>query len=163
MIGKFEDILPEIFGPVEQWLNEIKPEVIRLAFGAALYDEVEDKVTGYKKLDNFLRYVEIDPEGSSDFSYAINRPRELSIKETVLKINRMSKWTVSAFMHVSRPLPSSEGVSVVTQSTKTIANACKLELDINTSPSDEVINNLTDVLSNLVSQGIEILNEGDIK
>ena len=73
---------------------ETCPSLIRLAFGAVLFQPVDDRQTGYRRLAVYLPSVTLDPEGASDFLYQINRPRASS-EITGLRINRLSKWSVA--------------------------------------------------------------------
>ncbi|MBT4485537.1 MAG: hypothetical protein HOC71_17860 [Candidatus Latescibacteria bacterium] len=143
---------------MEKWLNSVSDiKFNRLAYGAVLLMPVKDKVSGYKKIANYLPEVRLDPENSRDFFYQINRPRHYSSKPE-LSINRLMKWKV---------LKQSYFLSTSPQSVMATAEdnfACQVELDINTSneistelPSEEIIN----IWHELALLGIEISEKGD--
>jgi hypothetical protein len=130
------------------------PPLLRLAFGAVLLSPVESREDGYEKLDDFLPAVELDSK-SSDFSYQINRPRQSKI--TGLKVNRLTKWSVSA---VQPLLAAASGVMV-----GPAEHALRVELDINTAADnlDEIPKaTLVDQLHELAALGDEIVHAGDI-
>jgi len=126
--GRFPDAL-EVFDPlIRRWLANCPP-LIRLAFGAVVFEQVSDIVAGYRRLAEYLPGIQIDPEGSSDFFYQINRPRNSTLVDT-LRINRLSKWSVTQFLpfrlmvapHLIQSLPIGSGEL-----------ACRIELDISTT------------------------------
>jgi len=138
------------------------PAFNRLAVGSTLVVPVQDKADGYRRIQGFLPAVTLDPEGSADFSYGINRFRQ---SETVpgVRINRLSRWSVAKLSGIrleigeagiSRLMASPEGLS-----------ACRLELDINTQPErvepfpQDIAERL---LNELVRSGREIVERGDV-
>ncbi|MBL8793897.1 MAG: hypothetical protein JNM56_08330, partial [Planctomycetia bacterium] len=58
---------------MEGWLPRCPP-IHRLAFGANLLLPVENHEAGYRMLDRYLRWLEIDPQ-SSEILYRVNRRR----------------------------------------------------------------------------------------
>jgi len=160
-IGPFQDGLDSFLDLTSRWFK-ISPPLKRLAFGAILALPVGDRKSGYELIANYLPNVKLDPIGSSDFLYQINRTRKSQLDISELEINRLSKWSVakrglvrfalSPDAHVSS-FPSSEAFS------------CRLELDINTSAdytSDISSDKLTNVFNELVDLAKEIALKGDI-
>lgn len=160
-IGSFQDGLDSFLDLTLRWFK-ISPPLKRLAFGAILALPVDNRKSGYELIANYLPNVKLDPIGSSDFLYQINRTRKSQLDISELKINRLSKWSVakqglvhfalSPDAHVSS-FPSSETFS------------CRLELDINTSADyigDISSDKLTNVFTELVDLGKEIALKGDI-
>jgi len=120
---------------------------------------VDDRPSGYRKLGSYLPGIQIDPEGSSDFLYQINRPRKARLNIPSLRINRLSNWSVSRidiggqFGAQTIELPGLEQY------------ACRLELDINTAPDFQEIlvrEQLRSTFEELVDLGKEIAARGDI-
>ena len=160
-IGSFQDDLDSFFELMSRWFK-INPPLRRLAFGAILSLPVDDRKSGYELIANYLPNVKLDPIGSSDFLYQINRTRNSRLGISELEINRLSKWSVakrglvrfalSPDAHVSS-FPSSETFS------------CRLELDINTSgeyKNEIPSGKLVDVFHELVDLAKEIAVKGDI-
>jgi len=143
-----------------RWL-ENSPSLQRLAFGANLWHLAEDYNQLCKRISHYLSF-DLD-SNSSDFSYQINRPRESnSIKESNLKINRLSKWGVSSVFKVEIPSKT------VTQNFVAQASeiALSLNLDINTMgdfPINSGSENYKKVFRELIEAGKEISEKGDIK
>lgn len=152
-----------IFQPViERWLISA-PGVQRLAFGAVLRLPVDDRKQGYEALSGFLHNVKLDPEGSSEFLFQINRPRK---SETIegLSINRLSKWSVALLHQATYSVQPPQAAPFELMSHEESA-FCRLELDVNTMPdvdgelSAEI---LAQIFDELVTLGKEIASKGDI-
>ena len=132
VLGPFLENLGSFQRLMNHWL-ELKncPPTIRLAFGATLLLPVLSHEAGYELLSLYLPSVRLDPQGSSDFSYQINRRRKSTIGIPDLDINRLSKWSVIFRRQ-----------SLVSMDFKSIREfpelyACRLDLDINTAPEFE--------------------------
>lgn len=113
------------------WLDQC-PSVNRLAFGAMLSQTVENREAGYLRLTSFLPAVTLDAERSTDFSYQINRPRA-SRNVKGLEVNRLSRWSVAALSGMMIQVTGEQVSARVIESSQKLS-ACRLELDINTSP-----------------------------
>jgi hypothetical protein len=154
-IGSLEESL-QIFRPIMQrWLQQMAPPVMRLAYGALLMDSVNSKEEGYQRLSEYLP-MPLDPTGSSDFLYQINRPRP-SLSSIPININRLSKWAVAS-MRV-QPIEPPGRLS------RPFLTSCRLELDINTDEGFAQIlphERLTTLFEELTVLGSEIATEGDI-
>ncbi len=160
-IGQLQGAVEKIKEIALKWLP-IAPTINRLAIGLIGLQQVENKIEGYKAIQPLLHNVKLDPEGSSDFSYAINRPRQSKTPGPALIINRLSKWSVVKIGFMQIPLGQtnlggigvSEGLS-----------ACRVELDINSAQDKaEVISTerlllLVDEFLNLAG---ELMNLGDV-
>jgi hypothetical protein len=145
-----------LFNAVKPWLSQC-PDIIRIAYGATLFENVKDIISGHRRLADFLPKVEIDAENSTDFSYSINRPRESRIIPG-LKINRLTKWNI---MHFG-VLELNTGVSVDIPENI----ACRLELDINTFQKHTIpipTESLVQLFQELINMGDEIALQGDIQ
>lgn len=161
-IGPYPDHLEQFLKLMSQWFTvEELPPVQRLAFGQVLLYPVETREEGYRKLAAFLRSIQIDPEGSSDLLYQINRPRQIEIDITDRRINRLSKWSVLRNQgSILRLTPN--GIEEIPGKE---SFAIRLETDFNTSahftgrlPREM----LTDIFNVLVHMSNEIVTFGDI-
>lgn len=143
-----------------RWLElKLGCSVRRLAFGAVLVEPVPDRPAGYRLLSSFLPSVRLDPEGSWDFAYQINRPRDSSSGIANLKINRLSKWSVAEFRLASVALPSHRVSETV------LGRACRVELDINTAAEfqEELPSSgLRQIFNELVDMALELARTGDV-
>lgn len=158
-IGSFTKSLNPFLQLMLKWLS-ISPPLQRLAFGAILLQPVDDLETGYRLIATYLPFVQLDSEGSSDFFYQINRPRNSMSGITGLEVNRLSKWSITRWQTSDLSLPA------MTYFPGKPYFACCLELDINTAVdfSDELIGEqLPRVFQELVNLGLEIAREGDTK
>ena len=135
------------------------PTALRVAFGAILHHPVLTREAGYRLFSNLLP-LKIDPVGSTDLLYQINRPRASNAGLAGLRVNRLAKWVV-AIGTLATLVPELTGVKSTPLTTKF---ACNLELDMNTSPDfQEVIarDSLPAVFEELVRFGGEIAQLGD--
>ena len=136
------------------------PPVQRLAFGATALLPVEDLQAGYRQISAYLPF-QLDPEGSSDFSYQINRPRDSTSGISGLRINRLSKWSVVRLTMGDITF----GPASVSYAARHIRHACRLELDINTAADFQgelSREQLPQIFRELVQLGQEIVKDGDI-
>ncbi len=92
--GPFPDSLNVFLPPMLRWLD-MSPPIQRLAFGAVLLQPVKDRQVGYERISSYLPAIRLDPQGSSDLLYQINRPRDSTSGVTGLRINRLSRWSVA--------------------------------------------------------------------
>jgi len=161
-IGPFPESLDTFLPLMCRWFEfETCPSVQRLAFGAILLQPVKNKQAGYRQISPYLPSVQLDPEGSSDFSYRINRPRDTSSGITGLKINRLSNWSVATW----RRAELSVGQTWMGYFQAQEHYACRLELDINTAPyfqGELHREQLPLIFQELVDLGKKIATEGDI-
>lgn len=161
-IGTFPESLTAFLRLMFHWFEiETCPLVQRLAFGAILLQPVEDRQAGYRLVSTYLPSVQLDAEGSSDFLYQINRPRNSDSGITALRVNRLSKWSVAA----RRRAEFSLGPGGVGYFPGQEHFACCLELDINTVADFQGElhrEQLPRIFEELVELGKEIAAEGDI-
>lgn len=147
------------FEIVVDWLQKCPP-LNRLALGATLAKLVSNRQEGYEEIALLIPSVKLDPQNSSDFFYQINRPR-LSATDDSIKINRLCKWSVLQFraiqIEVNLENPTSR---IVPEQSR---HACRLEMDINTSPDNkEILDHPDAIFHEMISLGNEISEEGDI-
>jgi hypothetical protein len=157
-LGPFRDALELVRPLIFRWL-EIEHAFLRVAFGAVLLQPVADRPSGYRRISKYLPAVRLDPEGSSEFSYSINRPRTTTVGGVEL-INRLSKWSVMA----SQAVQISIGLSSTHTTPNEMYHACRLELDINTPPNQTIAlpgKELKAIFEKLFELGDDIAREGD--
>ena len=163
VIGPLPEALDQFGSLAKKWLTfPDVPQVERLAFGAILDRSVRDRKSGYEELSQYLaRYVKIESENSSDFSYSINRPRASALGIKDLRINRLSKWSVITWSLMRHNI-SRTSSDVIRDAERF---SCHLELDISTDQNfkDEIDRGkLGELYDELVALGLEIAEKGDI-
>ena len=139
-----------------RWLrSEDCPSLRRLAFGAVLLKPVPSPESAHNMLNRYLPAVTVDP-GSSDLLYQINRRRSSEVIGG-LRLNRLSKWSAQ---QVDSFTVSSDG----TIEHGPAEVACRVELDINSVPSHQLLpaDRLPRLLEGLVILATEIARQGDI-
>ena len=127
-VGPFSDAIKVFPASVTRWLARC-PVISRLALGGAVLLPVASRVEGYEKVQSKLKDVKLDPKGSRDFLYQINRPRTSQSYEG-LQLNRLTKWSVAVFVLLRMTEVSLES------GTARAANpsyACRTELDLSTT------------------------------
>ena len=101
--------------------------ISRLAFGTVAICPTSSRESGYRELSPYLPTFQLDAEGSSDFSYQINRPRQIAVDKKSCKVNRLGRWSVSAVRSVQMML--SEGSHPKSHATPAF-HAVRVEVDI---------------------------------
>jgi len=160
-VGPYPDALDSFGDKIFPWVKT-GPALTRFAWGMTLSQPVPDRVAGYRKLQEFLPSLKLDPENSSDLLYQINRPRKSKIVEG-LAVNRLQKWSVIALHTLRFQVGATQ--AQVQQRLDEVVHGCRVELDINTSENrTEVLpkERVGDLLQELVRLGDEILTKGDI-
>jgi hypothetical protein len=160
-MGQFSGALEPFLRVARRWLD-VCPAVTRLAFGAILIRSVADRQSGYSEISPLLPDVRIDSENSSDFFYQINRPRISKSGMGGLKVNRLTKWSVTQAGLIQIAIGAGAG-TVLHSGPRQFA--CRLELDMSTAAefSGEIPKDKTpSVFEELVRLGREIANRGDI-
>lgn len=145
-----------------KWM-EICPATRRLALGAVLVQPVEDRKSGYSRLSEYLRGVEIDAVNSTDLNYQINRPRQSNVLPG-LTLNRLSKWGVVVAGLLRMAVTPGDRITPRT-SMEHGSSAMRLELDLSTdgNRTDELPNSdLPSLLKELIDLGKEIAASGDV-
>jgi hypothetical protein len=151
-LGNFQSTLA-VFKPLmEKWLaSENLPKIYRLAFGGVLSHPEENRESGYSHIKDYLP-IDLRANEASDFFLQINFPINFESKHLNIKINRLSKWSVSKYDQTIF-VPS---ISFHTNSSKF---GLRIELDINTTPEhQEPIEPLIliPLLQELINQSVKI-------
>jgi hypothetical protein len=128
--GPLAETLPFFVGLMTRWIGN-GPEFTRIALGVVVHEPVPSREEAYRRLARYLPAVKVDPEGSSELFYQVNRPRK-SLVIDGLTVNRLSKWSVSFSVPFSFSLlsPAQGQFGRVSEGETT----CRIELDINTDP-----------------------------
>jgi hypothetical protein len=157
-LGPLPEVLASFLKVVTAWLPHA-PALSRLGFGGVVVQPVADVRSGYLLLQQYLPALPMDPDGSSDLFYQINRPRP-SGQVANLRMNRLSRWSVQVAQQVTLTLGSTD---VVTRAFNLQAS-CRLELDINTAPDFGILpaTALGNLLLETIDLGREIASDGDI-
>jgi hypothetical protein len=128
-IGTVGEAWPRVQRLLNQWRPHM-PSFRRVGIGAVAFFPVSSRQEGYASLRPYLQHVEIDPAGSTDLLFRINRPRPSASGISGLRINRVATWAVGesrAFVFQ----PSSQAADIT--SVRPVYS-CRVELDINTAP-----------------------------
>ncbi len=127
-VGAFEQALQEFVPIVHRWLNAAQ-SVGRLAFASVLLHRVATARDGYEILrELLLPHVKVDPEGSSEMLWQINRKRVSKVLSNK-NINRLSKWSLAQLRRVEMTI---ENAGILPAATGTLDTAVRVEIDINT-------------------------------
>jgi hypothetical protein len=92
---------------------------------------VKDRKEGYQELSRYLPAIRVDPDGSEDFQYRINRPRK-SRSLDGMKLNRLMTWSVGARRGFFLHLAAGKEAIKADASQSSPAYFCRLEMDLNT-------------------------------
>jgi hypothetical protein len=161
VLGRLPAVVAEFLPIAMTWLGAPGPAMDRLAFGVVLKLPAANRHDAYRSLSKYLPAVQVDPEGSSDILYRINRWRT-SKAASGLNINRLSTWTVIAVTHL-RFTP--DGRALITAPLDTQGHAVRVELDMNTAlGSDAKLlgRHSAAVLEEEVQLASEIARKGDV-
>jgi hypothetical protein len=163
VLGPWTEVVGVFDDGVKAWL-QTHPKLQRLAFGTIVVDEVEDRVAGYKVLNQLLPKVDIDVEHSSDFFYQINRPRLVKFGDQLsIKINRLSKWSVASVISHTVTVMAKERFQRPSNVVASIRNYSRAELDLSTDP--EVLElptaQIEAIWKTLLDLARELLSKGD--
>lgn len=162
VLGSFNNAIPVFVDAMQKWfLSENLPSLQRIAFGAIVLKPVKTREAGYERLSKYLESVKIDPEGSSDFLYRINRPRDSSTDIGDLRINRLMTWGVITARFLGFDFQHQKNMYAGQETF-----AARLELDISTfaDPSRQFnVSEYKTIFDELVQLAIEISQKGDIK
>ena len=152
-LGSFVTLAKSFVAYLEPWLKSCSFPIARIAFGSTVRILVNDRVEGYKVLAELLPTVQIDPEGTTDFMYQINRPIK-SKHISGLKLNRLCKWGVLDI----QLLPFSENSQPIQHT-----HFCRVELDLSSDKDyqDNIGNKVALIFEELVGLGTALVGQGD--
>lgn len=160
-LGTFPEVITSFSQLMIRWFqSDACSSVQRLAFGSTLVQPVDNRQSGYQQIAAYLPHFSLNLEGASDFFLQINRPRPSTSGIPNLRVNRLSKWSVS--MWTITEIPATPEMELRVRQGGAL---CRLELDINTAPDfpgDLPRERLSQIFEELVSLGQEIAREGDI-
>ena len=164
-LGDFADALTSLTDIGRRWMaSDFCPSAQRLALGGVLLAPVADREEGYRRLAAYLPAVDIDAEGSSDFSYQINRPRVTKTLRFDLAVNRLCKWSVGVTSFHTLVVPLRGGGKPSASRGQPEMFGCRLEFDINTHKDfTEQLqpDQMATLLAEFVLYATEISQEGD--
>ncbi len=132
------------------------PKFVRLAVGAHFILPSAGKEAGYAAMQTFLPTVKIDPSGSSDFQYRINRRKDLQMSGKLVPINRLVTWGCLGFKLI---MGTAAGVAHV-------GDAVSAMTDVNTDPNIDVASltptEQATIIETLFSSSRELAEKGDV-
>lgn len=146
-LGPFAEARARFTQSMINWLPHCPP-IWRVGLGAKLIQQTANQLEAYKIIGEYLKdTVKIDPEGSCDFQYRVNRPCQ-SVVVPGVKLNRLTTWN-------SLKLDFEVGVIVGVGTEKPThirsLSVCAVDLDINTAP-EHTTTLASDVLPQLISE-----------
>jgi len=161
-VGPFLEKASEFLQLLNRWFP-LCPTSSRIACGIVAILPVDSHREAYETLDSLLHAVDIDPVGSSELLYRINRPRPSRLLQG-LTINRLSTWLA---VKVTLTVGLAEGQSVQGGREAVLYEkyVCRAQLDINTAPSFQGTfppPSLSELYGELYQLAVEILAKGDI-
>lgn len=138
-------------------------QIQRIALGLVLLRPVTSREEAYQQLQSLVP-VELNPETSRDFLYQINHPEMLTVRQDLLELNRLSKWSAMRMHRFALQFAvASSGAPVSTQTGLAAAeNFVRCEVDNSTSaervealPRDSILPILARLvdLANITSMG----------
>ena len=160
--GQYLEAMESFSKLLLHWLElESCPSASRLALGLVLITPAKTVPEGYQQISAYLPF-NFDTRNASDLMYQVNRARD---SESVpgIKINRLSKWSVSSIHWVSGRF--FKGMVAATPLTGPQALNCRLELDINTVPKpglELAKDDLRNLYQEFAELAKEIVQDGDI-
>ena len=159
LLGPLADAVSPFRTLMTRWLTQVSFPVNRIAFGANVLLSVSSLPLACRSLDGMLPTVKIDPNGTRDFMYRINRRRE-SVHDSSLQINRLATWSVMQFIGLEVVIGAEGGPAPRELPEK---HFCRLELDVNTVPPRELCQKeLSATFDELIDAAIEIAEQGDV-
>jgi hypothetical protein len=159
--GEFPSACEDFCSLMSNWFSlDAVPNLVRLAFGAVLFQPVQNQEEGISRLAKYIPAITLDPAPSSSFLYQVNRRRDSKQNTEGLVINRVMKWSLAQhqlpFVHYD------ENESATRTALRSLV---QLELDINTIPEYEgelQKSLLFKIFGELVELGKEIATKGDV-
>jgi hypothetical protein len=161
MLGPFTERQVWFRDLMARWLGRCPP-ISRLAFLATLMQKVTSHEEACRRLDQYLRHIEVFPD-STDLLYRINRRKPSNLGIENLAINRLSTW--SAVKTIKQLSAQAGGAHRVQE--REVEYFCAVDLDVNTSheypgptlPRDR----LADILGELIQQATDVARRGDVR
>ena len=136
------------------------PQVQRLAFGAALFQQAASTNDAMTQLSNYLPHLDLKNRGGSDFIYQINRPKRSQSSPHVW-INCLTKWQLDQFQSGLFLIGPSQSPQLQTTESGLVN---RLILDINTAPDNNAIaaSRMPDLFVELTEFARQIAAKGDV-
>lgn len=128
--GQFRQAIEAMETLLQAGAMEASRPATRIAFGGVLLHPVPTLEEGYEFLNKMLPGVEVDPAGSQDFMYRINRRRDAGSAD--VPINRLCEWSVAQVLEQEILLGPSASIQ-----DGDVTFLARLRLDINTAPEFE--------------------------
>jgi hypothetical protein len=159
-VGPYDETFKSFFESTRKWIEEVKPSVTRVAFGAVLTWKAANREEAYGHLRDLLKSLKVDPKNMRDLQYRVNWPGESKIEQGLV-MNRLTTWGA---LRIIRKLLQISGTAVESGDTRQV-HAVSLEMDHNTdeakqAPFDQ--GNIIPIYSELVELARQNAAEGEV-
>ncbi len=145
------------------WLDVMGRPIKRLALAGILIIPVDNRGAAYERLNQYLRWVEIDPN-SRDFLYRINRALPNSRVVGDVAINRLMTWAAVVQIYLRQVIMP--GNLDATQFVRGESLGVLLDLDINTTAERQTPlpqDRLGPLFAELIDEARDIARDGDTR
>lgn len=133
-LGIPTDVVTKFVSTLEQFVVS-QNDLVRIAVGGLFGIPAADRMDGYRKLDELIDELTLDPENTSEFLYQINHPsEEVFANGEKIKFNNIEKWTCRQITHGLVSI-ASQSLSIFPDSMM-LTTYATCELDINTDASN---------------------------
>ena len=162
-LGPFPAAAEQLLQLSRRWAkgNTWFPSISRIALGLVLMYGTPDRSEGYRELRRFIDGVP-NTSDATDFLYQINRPRSSLTSIGGLQVNRLSKWSVGAYLLGVISMGNTEASHNMVNSP--LQTHVRLELDISTSANFQAIiprESTESVIDDLFKGAQEICEKGN--
>ncbi len=144
------------------------PDVVRIAFGAALLVPTAQRSEAYAVLGQHLHTVKMDP-AMEELVYQVNRPRAVPLRpgaKDSIKMNRLGKWSAQKVTRSLAVIPAGGGFPVIVASdVTTLGYTCRAELDLNTDAEHTDVlpaDCLVPLFGQLIEAAVHLAEQGEV-
>lgn len=160
-VGSIDETFKTFFESTCKWIEEFKPSVIRIAFGAVLTCKAESREEAYTHLKGLFRSLKVDPAKMQDLQYRVNWPATSNVEQGLV-LNRLTSWSA---MRVFRKLLQIGPEDVSDGGEIKLLNGVRLEVDNNTDVTRKAPfepGNVIPIYSELVELARQNAVEGEV-
>jgi hypothetical protein len=137
--------------------------VRRVAVGIVAVVRVQTRQEAYQYLAQLLPSVSIDAEGTRDFLYQINRPRQISVDGLSTTVNRLSRWSVATVVRLTVTAPASVPIQTSQRAKEEMILQAEIDVNSDADRTDPIPpRNCRALIQSFCGLALEILNKGDL-
>ena len=137
--------------------------VRRVAVGIVAVVRVHTHQEAYGHLARLLPSVQVDAEGSADFLYQINRPRQTDLDGLTMKVNRLSRWSAATVVRVSVTAPATLPVKTTQHAQQETVVQADIDVNSDADRTDQIPPQWCGALvESFCKSALEILDKGDL-